>query len=42
MPPGLEVVGDHHAVEADLLSLDGELDELSRGELFGRSLVTDP
>jgi hypothetical protein len=42
MAPGLEVVGDHHTVQTDLLGLDRELDELSGGELLGRSLVADP
>jgi hypothetical protein len=38
MAPGLEVVGDHHAVQTDLLGLDSELDELSGVELFGEAL----
>jgi hypothetical protein len=42
MAPGLEVIGDHHAVQTDLLGLDSELDELPGVELLGRSLVADP
>ena len=39
--PRLEVVGDHDAVEPDLLGLDGEVDQVARGELLGGGLVPD-
>ena len=39
--PRLEVVGDHHGVEADLLGEDPELDEVARPELLGGGLVAD-
>jgi hypothetical protein len=39
--PGLEVVADPDAVEADLLGTDAELDELPGSELLGGGLVTD-
>ncbi len=41
VPPGLQVVADHHAVEADLLGEHAELDELARAELLGAGLVAD-
>ena len=42
VPPRLEVVGDQHAVEPDLLGAHGVLDQLARPELLRRRLVADP
>jgi hypothetical protein len=41
VPPRMNVVTDHHAVEAQFLRLYSEFHELSRSELFRPSLVTD-
>ena len=40
--PGLEVIGDDDAVEAELLGQHGVLHELARRELLGRRLVAEP
>lgn len=40
VPPGLEVIAHRRAVHAVRLGLDGQLDELARGELFRRRLVS--
>ncbi len=42
MPPGLKVIADEDAVEADVLRLDGEVEQPAWSELFGRSLVAKP
>src|SRR5438132_8913716 len=39
MPPGLEVIADDHAIEADLLGVNAEIQKLDRAELLGRRLV---
>ena len=39
--PGLEVVADHHRIEAHGLGVDRELEQLAGRELFGRGLVAE-
>src|SRR5207302_8075712 len=39
--PGLEMVADEHRVEPVRLGRDGEVEELARAELLGRSLVPE-
>src|SRR5437870_3716049 len=39
VPPGLEVIADDHAIEADLLGVNAEIQKLDRAELLGRRLV---
>src|SRR5438445_3234684 len=39
VPPGLEVIADDHAIEADLLGVSAEIQKLDRAELLGRRLV---
>ena len=41
MLPGLEVIADEGRIEADRLRLAGEVQKLSRRELFGRRLVSE-
>jgi hypothetical protein len=41
MTPWLEVVAHEHAFETVVFGGDGEIEQLTRAELFGRSLIAE-